>query len=68
MNLELTDREADVLTSRLSAAFGDLRMEIADTDSEEWRNRLKADEQTLLSILGKLGVTVDQLNQPTPRL
>ena len=56
----------EVVARRLSSAYTDLRMEIADTESEDWRDEMKRDEAVLLDVLHRLGVTNADLSQPTP--
>lgn len=56
MNLELDDREHELLRYLLSRQHGDLRMQIADTDTSTYRERLRAEKAVVLGILEKLGV------------
>jgi hypothetical protein len=54
IHLELTDDEAKVLREALDFYLSDLRMEVADTDRQDFRNRLKQEETTIKKILGAL--------------
>lgn len=54
VRLELTPEEAEVLQKILSIFLSDLRMEIADTDSWEFRQTLKEQEEFLKSLLARL--------------
>ncbi len=53
-NLQLSDDEAAVLRAVLEADVTDLRMEIANTDSKEFRDDLKRKEASLRSMLERL--------------
>lgn len=55
MQLELSEDEADSLREVLSSYLSDLRMEIADTDSLDFREGLKQREAFLRSVIGRLG-------------
>lgn len=52
--LQLTDEEQDVLTVLLEGDISDLRYEIGNTDSYDYRQGLKHKEQVLKAILAKL--------------
>jgi predicted RNA binding protein with dsRBD fold (UPF0201 family) len=54
IRLELTDDDAKVLKGALESYLSDLRMEVADTDRQEFRDGLKQEETTLKTILGAL--------------
>jgi hypothetical protein len=54
MRLTLNDDERDLLKRLLESDLGDLRFEIADTDSKSMRDDLKRDEATLKAILERL--------------
>ena len=54
IRLELTDDDAKVLKNALESYLSDLRMEVADTDRQEFRDGLKQEETTLKTILGAL--------------
>jgi hypothetical protein len=53
--LELSADEAKVLTDVLSNYVSDLRMEIADTDSKDYREKLKKKEELLNNLVTRLG-------------
>lgn len=55
VQLTLTAEEAATLRSALQSYVSDLRMEIADTDSMDFRERLKAEETVLKRLLQQLG-------------
>jgi hypothetical protein len=52
--LELESREASVLRRALEDYVSDLRMEVANTDSQEVRDDLKETERILKSIIERL--------------
>ena len=52
--LELTAEEAEALKSALEDYLSDLRMEIVDTDSQDFREQLKARKETLMRIRERL--------------
>jgi hypothetical protein len=54
IQFNLTDDEASILRQALSTYLSDLRMEIADTDQQEFRDRLKQEEVVVKIILEKL--------------
>jgi hypothetical protein len=58
MELQLQTAEATLLRNILERYLGDFRMEIGKTENFKMRNDMKADEATLVGILGQLGVTV----------
>ena len=51
---DLNDRERDALRRVLEDYVSDLRMEVADTDSQEFRDELKDREALLKGILRRL--------------
>jgi hypothetical protein len=53
--LDLNSEEKDTLVSILESCLSDLRMEIADTDSQDYRDVLKQRKGILLKTLGALG-------------
>ncbi len=55
IQLNLTDDEASILKQALATYLSDLRMEIADTDQQEFRERLKHEEAVMKKILGEIG-------------
>ena len=54
--LTLTDEEAGTLRRVLEEYVSDLRMEIADTDSMDFRDQLKREEALLKRLIEQLGV------------
>jgi hypothetical protein len=54
MNLELTRTEAHELYGALGSYLSELRMEIADTDSYDYRQDLKARRTVLSGVLARL--------------
>ncbi|HXY68574.1 MAG TPA: hypothetical protein VEH62_03935 [Gemmatimonadales bacterium] len=52
--LDLTAEEAAVLRQALEAYLSDLRMEIADTDSADYREELKRQEEILTRLEDRL--------------
>ena len=55
MNLELTDRERDVMQQALKVYLSDLREEITKTEKHEWKTGLHEEEEVLKQIIGRLG-------------
>jgi hypothetical protein len=55
VRLDLTDEQAAALRDTLASYVGDLRMEIANTDSMDFRERLKRTETLLKEVLAALG-------------
>jgi len=49
--LELTSTEAGMLRSILEGYLGDLRMEVAHTDSMDYREKLKVKEALVKKVL-----------------
>ncbi len=54
MNLELTERERDMLLLVLENSIPELRAEIASGVKHDWRVELKNEEEILKGILEKL--------------
>jgi len=54
MRLTLTDEEATLLRDVLQQSLGELRGEIAGTDSSFFRERLRENEEGLKAILERL--------------
>ena len=50
----LTDQEAATLQKALEVYLSDLRMEIADTDAQDFREDLKREEAVLKRLLERL--------------
>jgi len=59
IQLTLTDTEASTLCDILMSYLSDLRMEIADTEQIDFRNRLKQDEVFIKKLLETLTVNQD---------
>lgn len=55
VRIEITDEDAAILRSALEAYLSDLRMEIADTDSQDFREMLKERKAALRRVLDRLG-------------
>jgi hypothetical protein len=58
MDLQLDDRDAELLRSILERYLGDFRMEIGKTEDFDMRNDMKKDEARLKAIMSKLGAPV----------
>ena len=56
--LNLTSEQAETLAEVLEDYVSDLRMEVANTDSQEFRDDLKKKELFLKDLLFRLGRTV----------
>ena len=54
INLELTKEEKDILVMVLESYLSDFRMEIADTDSVDFRESLKKRKDVLKKVLETL--------------
>jgi hypothetical protein len=54
--LTLTDQDGATLRKALEPYLSDLRMEIADTDAQDFRESLKREEATLTRLLEQLRV------------
>jgi len=54
VQLTLTENDAAVLRKALEVYLSDLRMEVADTDSQDFRERLKEEEQILVRTVEQL--------------
>ncbi len=57
MELILDPEDAALLERILSGYVSDLRMEIAATDSPQWRREMKREEQRILALLQTLRST-----------
>ena len=53
-NLELTEDEAALLTELLQSHLGDLRMEIAGTDLQSFRDKLRKKEEIIKQMIDRL--------------
>ncbi|AER67490.1 hypothetical protein Tlie_1768 [Thermovirga lienii DSM 17291] len=54
MELKLTQEERELLRELLSFTLSELRMEIADTDSSTYREKLKERKDILKGLMEKL--------------
>ena len=54
MKLELSAEEHDLLAELLDEDFRDLKAEIGDTDSSEYKQRLRERERVLAGLLHKV--------------
>jgi len=54
IQLDLEPREVELLREILDTALSDFRMEIADTDSLDYRQKLKDRKQVLIKVLENL--------------
>ena len=57
ITLQLEPQQADMLHEILQSFLGDLRMEIAQTDSMDWREELKKREVLLKDLIARLAPT-----------
>ncbi len=55
MNLELTDKERDVLRHALEVYVSDLREEITKTEKHEWKTALHEEKDVLKQVIQRLG-------------
>lgn len=55
MELSLTDKEAAILHKILTSYLGDLRFEISNTESMDWREGLKEEEVFVKRVISELG-------------
>ena len=55
ITIELSEAESEVLRQILEVDLSDLRMEIADTDSFNFRDDLKGRKEVLQKVLDSLG-------------
>jgi hypothetical protein len=55
IQLDLTPEEISILAEILESAHSDLRMEIADTDSKDFRDMLKGRKAVIAKALAELG-------------
>ena len=53
-HLDLNHQDTEVLEDVMESYLSDLRMEIADTDLQEYREGLKAKKDVLVKILDEL--------------
>ncbi len=59
VNLDLTDKERDILRAALESYLSDLRYEIGNTDSLDYRNNLKVNKAVLRKVADALGHAAD---------
>lgn len=59
IEIDLDDHERKILGTVLRSYLSDLRMEIADTDSQDFREMLKERKKVIGKILTALGETLD---------
>jgi hypothetical protein len=57
IQLNLTQEDVSILKKVLEDYLSDLRMEVADTDMQDFRNSLKKEEEAIKEILGALART-----------
>ena len=57
IHLELNDEEKEVLATTLESYLSNLRYEIANTDSYDFRQQLKAKKAVLMKIAAELEKT-----------
>ena len=55
LELDITNDEIAILIEVLESYLSDLRMEIANTDSMEYREKLKTKKTIIIKVLTKLG-------------
>ncbi len=55
IQLDLTDQESAILREVLESYLSDLRMEIADTDRQDFRDGLKTRKDVIGKVLEALG-------------
>jgi hypothetical protein len=63
--ITLTDEQAAIVREVLDGVLRELRYEIADTDGSEWKQRLKAREESLRALLVPLGGPLPDPPPPT---
>ena len=54
IQLDLNQQDTEVLADVLESYLSDLRMEIADTDLQEYREGLKSRKEVLIKVLDEL--------------
>lgn len=64
MQVTLTENEVSALLEALNSYLPNLREEIGKTENYEWRQSLKAQEQTLTGVIAKLGGSIANTNTP----
>jgi hypothetical protein len=64
LQLDLSEEERRILQEVLDAAVSDLRMEIADTDSYDFRQMLKGRKLALMKVLAAVSDADTTANTP----
>jgi predicted transcriptional regulator len=54
LEFDITEEEKKILTNTLEKYLSELRMEIADTDAEDFRDKLKREKRFIYRFLEKL--------------
>jgi hypothetical protein len=54
LEFDITEEEKKILTNTLEKYLSELRMEIADTDAEDYREKLKREKRAIYRFLEKL--------------
>ncbi len=54
LEIDMSKEEKEILTSTLEKYLSELRMEIVDTDAEEYRDKLKEEKRVIYRFLEKL--------------
>jgi predicted transcriptional regulator len=54
LEFDITEEEKNILTNTLEKYLSELRMEIADTDAEDYREKLKREKRFIYRFLEKL--------------
>jgi hypothetical protein len=54
LEFDMTEEEKKILTNTLEKYLSELRMEIADTDAEDYREKLKQEKRFIYRFLEKL--------------
>lgn len=67
IRMELTEQEATILSQTLTSDVSDLRMEIAGTESQPYREQLKGKEVILKQLIQRLGESGIHADQSEPR-
>ena len=62
--LSILRKEAEILHELLEEVLSDIRMEIADTDSQPYREKLKERKAVVQSLLIRLDVADDRPHSP----
>ena len=54
LEFDITEEEKNILTNTLEKYLSELRMEIADTDAEDYREKLKREKRFIYRLLERL--------------